>query len=100
MSLESKLAENTRSLEIKLAANTRSLENKIADMAYKQVEQIAEVSYIHVVDRISTLERSIQSSPVLGLNPTRINSISPGHAMMASASMPSETYSHQSQPIL
>src|SRR6218665_3527061 len=83
--LESKLVENTRSL----AENTRSLENNIADMAYKQVEQIAEIS--DLVDRISTVERPIQSSPVLGSNPPRRNSITPRHAMMARAPMQSST---------
>ena len=38
-------------------------------MAYKQVEEIAEI--FDLVDRISSMERSIQSSPVLGSNPTQ-----------------------------
>src|SRR6218665_359911 len=92
-SLESKLventrslAENTRSLESKLVENTRSIENKIADMAYKQVEQIAEMS--DLVDRMSTVERSLQGSPVTGSDPTRRSLTFRGHAWMASALSP------------
>src|SRR6218665_187854 len=80
--LESKLVENTRSL----AENTRSIENKIADMAYKQVEQIAEMS--DLVDRMSTVERSLQGSPVTGSDPTRRSLTFRGHAWMASALSP------------
>jgi len=93
-SLESRLAENSRMQ----AENTRSLDNKMSDFPYKQVEQIAEMS--DLVDRISTEERSIQASPVLGSNPTRRNSISPGSALIASVSMPSETFSQSTQPVL
>src|SRR6218665_1138921 len=91
--LESKLVENTRSLESKLventrslAENTRSIENKITDMAYKQVEQIKEMS--DLVDRILTVERSLQGCPVTGSDPTRRSLTSPGHAWMASAPYP------------
>jgi len=78
--------ENTRSLKSELAEHTRSLETKIADMAYKQVEQIAEIS--DLVDRISTVERSLQGNPFTGSDPTRRSLTPPGHASMASAPYP------------
>src|SRR6218665_639545 len=41
-----------------------------------------------LVDRISTVERSLQGSPCTGSDPTRRSPTSPGHALMASAPYP------------
>src|SRR6218665_297331 len=56
-------AEVNKSLEAKLS-NT---DDKLLQIAYKQIEQIAEIS--DLVDRLSTVERSLQCSPFTGLDP-------------------------------
>src|SRR6218665_2435860 len=66
-SLENRIVENARSLEAKvseLAKSHTSTDNKLSQIAYKQIEQIAEMS--DLVDRISTVERSLQGSPYTG----------------------------------
>src|SRR6218665_1864676 len=87
------IAENTRSqealarsLEAKvsaLAQSHTSTDDKLSNIAYKQIEQIAEMS--DLVDRISTVERSLQGSPFTGSDPTRRSLTPPRHALMASA---------------
>ena len=59
-----------------------STDDKLSHIAYKQIEQIAEMS--DLVDRISTVERSLQGSPYTGSDPTRRSPTPPGHALMAS----------------
>src|SRR6218665_4158705 len=68
-----------------LQAHT-STDDKLSHIAHKQIEQIAEIS--DLIDRISTVERSLQGSPFTGSDPTRRNLTPPGHALMASASYP------------
>src|SRR6218665_1996621 len=73
------IAENTRSqealarsLEAKvsaLAQSHTSTDDKLSHITYKQIEQIAEMS--DLVDRISTVERSLQGSSFTGSDPTR-----------------------------
>src|SRR6218665_2620192 len=58
-------AEATKSLEAKLSGT----DDKLSQIAYQQIEQIAEMS--DLVDRISTVERSLQGSPLTGSDPTR-----------------------------
>ena len=89
-SLENRMVENARSLEAKVSELAKSqselhtsTDDKLSQIAYKQIEQIAEMS--DLVDRISTVERSLQSSPYTGSNPTRRSPTPPGHAWMASA---------------
>src|SRR6218665_3793107 len=87
------IAENTRSqealarsLEAKvyaLAQSHTSTDDKLSNIAYKQIEQIAEMS--DLVDRISTVERSLQGSSFTGSDPTRRSLTPPRHALMASA---------------
>src|SRR6218665_1183564 len=75
-----------KSLEAKMAALAQShtsTDDKLSHIAYKQIEQIAEMS--DLVDRISTMERSLQGSPLTGSDPTRRSPTPPGHALMASA---------------
>jgi len=69
-----------KSLEAKMS----STDDKLSHTAYKQIEQIAEMS--DLVDRIYTVERSLQGSPFTGSDPTRRSLTPPGHALMASAS--------------
>src|SRR6218665_2859594 len=64
-SLENRIVENARTLEAKLS----STDDKFSHIAYKQIEQIAEMS--DLVDRISTVERSLQGSPYTRSDPTR-----------------------------
>src|SRR6218665_614098 len=52
----------------------------IRALAYKQIEPIAEMS--DLVDRISTVERSLQGSPFTGSDPTRRSLTPPRHALM------------------
>ena len=73
-------AEATKSLEAKLSGT----DDKLSQIAYQQIEQIAEMS--DLVDRISTVERSLQGSPLTGSDPTRRSPTPQGHAWMASAS--------------
>jgi len=47
-----------------LAQIHTSTDDKLSHIAYKQIEQIAEMS--DLVDRISTVERSLQGSPYTG----------------------------------
>src|SRR6218665_1739609 len=78
-SLENRIVENTRSqealarsLEAKVSAlgqSHTSTDDMLSNIAYKQVEQIAEMS--DLVDRISTVERSLQGSPFTGSDPAR-----------------------------
>src|SRR6218665_1033456 len=53
-------AEASKSLQAKLS----STDDKLSQMAFKQIEQIAEI--LDLVDRISTIERSLQGSPYTG----------------------------------
>src|SRR6218665_342489 len=75
-------AEASKSLQAKLS----STDDKLSQMAYKQIEQIAEI--LDLVDRISTVERSLQGSPYTGSDPTRRTPTPPGHALMVSAPYP------------
>src|SRR6218665_536546 len=61
-----------KSLENRLVENARTLETKISDL----------------VDRMSTVGRSLQGSPSTGSDPTRRSLAPPGHALMASAPYP------------
>src|SRR6218665_1578638 len=72
-------AEANKSLEAKLSGT----DDKVSHIAYKQIEQIAEMS--DLVDRMSTVEGSLQGSPLTGSDPTRRSPTPPGHALMASA---------------
>src|SRR6218665_1760749 len=45
-----------------------STDDKLSQIAYQQIEQIAEMS--DLVDRISTVKRSLQGSPLTGSDPT------------------------------
>src|SRR6218665_428688 len=79
-------AEANKSLEAKMSALAQlrtSTNDRLSNIAYKQSEQIAEMS--DLVDRISTIERSLQGSPFTGLDPTRRSLTPPRHALMASA---------------
>src|SRR6218665_190135 len=67
-----------------IAKSQASTDDKLSQIAYKQIEQIAEMS--DLVDRISTVERSLQCSPLTGSDPTRRSPTPQGHAWMASAS--------------
>src|SRR6218665_1611631 len=58
-----------------------STDDKLSHIAYKQIEQIAEMS--DLVDRIYTVERSLQGSPFTGSEPTRRSLTPPRHALMA-----------------
>src|SRR6218665_3630803 len=78
-----------KSLEAKMSALAQistSTDDKLSHIAYKQIEQISEMS--ELVDRISTVERSLQGSPYTGSDPTRRIPTPPGHALMASAPYP------------
>src|SRR6218665_50493 len=91
--LAKSIVENTRSqeasarsLEAKVSAlgqSHTSTEDKLSNIAYKQIEQIAEMS--DLVDRTSTVERSLQGSPFTRSDPTRRSLTPPRHALMASA---------------
>src|SRR6218665_181750 len=70
-------AEANKSLEAKLSGT----DDKLSHIAYKQIEPIAEMS--DLVDRISTVERSLQGSPFTGSDPTRRSLTPPRHALMA-----------------
>ena len=72
-------AEANKTLEAKVS----STDDKLSHIAYTQIEQIAEMS--DLVDRISTVERSLQGSPFTGLDLTRRTLTPPMHALMASA---------------
>src|SRR6218665_4171818 len=75
-----------KSLEAKMSALAQShtsTDDKLSQMAYKQIEQIAEIS--DLVDRINTVERSLQGSPYTGSDPTRRSPTPPRNALMASA---------------
>src|SRR6218665_1233188 len=58
-----------KSLDNRMVANARFLETKLSDM----------------VDRMSTVTRSLQGSPCTGSDPTPRGLTPPGHALMASA---------------
>src|SRR6218665_1289788 len=89
---ENRIVENVRALETKvselvqsqseLIQSHTSTDDKLSHIAYKQIEQIAEMS--DLVDRISTVERSLQGSPFTGSDPTRRRLTPPRHALMAS----------------
>src|SRR6218665_3372266 len=68
-SLENRMVENAKSLETKMSALHTRTDDKLSHIAYKQIQQIAEMS--DLVDRISTVERSLQGSPLTGSDPTR-----------------------------
>src|SRR6218665_220892 len=80
-SLENRMVENAKSLETKMSALQTRTDDKLSHIAYKQIEQIAEMS--DLVDRISTVERSLQGSPLTGSD--QFNS---SGALMASAPYP------------
>src|SRR6218665_2499541 len=84
-SLEVKVSELVKS-QSELVQSNSSNDDKLSHIAYKQIEQIAEMS--DLVDRISTVERSLQGSPYTGSDPTRRSPTPPGHALMASAPYP------------
>src|SRR6218665_2757806 len=73
------MVENDRYLEAKLSGT----DDKLSHIDYKQIEQITEMS--DLVDRMSTVERSLRCSPVTGSDPTRRSLTPPRHALMASA---------------
>src|SRR6218665_1709662 len=75
-------AEANKSLEAKLS----STDDKLSQIAYKQIEHIAEMS--DLVDRISTVERSLKSSPFTGSDLARRSLTPPRHALMVSAPYP------------
>src|SRR6218665_3842624 len=81
-SLEAKVSELVKS-QSELIQSRTSTDDKLSQIAYTQIEQIAEMS--DLVDRISTVERSLQGSPYTGSDPTRRSLTPPGHALMASA---------------
>src|SRR6218665_3583395 len=81
-SLEAKVSELAKSQSELIHCHT-STDDKLSQIAYKQIEQIAEMS--DLVDRISTVERSLQGNPFTGSDPTRRSPTPPGHALMASA---------------
>src|SRR6218665_574031 len=95
-SLENRIAENirfhevsARALEAKMSALAQlrtSTDDRLSNIAYIQIEQRSEMS--DLVDRMSTVERSLQGSPFTGSDPTRRSLASPGHALMASAPYP------------
>src|SRR6218665_893288 len=73
-----------KSLEAKMSALAQfhtSTDDKLSHIAYRQIEQIAEMS--DLVDRISTVERSLHGSPFTGSDPTRRSLTPPSHALMA-----------------
>src|SRR6218665_3068843 len=83
-------AEANKSLEAKVSELAKSqselhtsTDDRLSHIAYKQIEQIAEM--LDLVDRISTVEQSLQGSPVTGSDPTRRSLTPPRHALMASA---------------
>src|SRR6218665_1805882 len=79
-------AEANKSLEAKVSELAKShtfTDDKLSHIAYKQIEQIAEM--LDLVDRICTVERSLQGSPFTGSDPTRRSLTPTGHALMASA---------------
>src|SRR6218665_3408934 len=78
-SLENRIVEANKSVEAKLSGT----DDKLSHIAYKQIEQIAEMS--DLVDRMSTVERSLQCSPVTGSDQTRRNLTPPGPALRARA---------------
>src|SRR6218665_1898194 len=88
-SLEAKVSEvvksqvDTNTHVHKLIQTHTSTDDKLSQIAYTQIEQIAEMS--DLVDRLSTVERSLQGSPSTGSDPTRRSLAPPGHALMASA---------------
>src|SRR6218665_3332074 len=61
-----------KSLQKRIIANTRALETKRSDL----------------VNRTSTVGRSLQGSPCTGSDPTRRSPTPPGHALMASPPYP------------
>src|SRR6218665_1104591 len=69
-----------------LSKSQASTDDKLSQIAYQQIEQIAEMS--DLVDGISTVERSLQASPLTGSDPTRRSPTPPGHALMASEPYP------------
>src|SRR6218665_3192449 len=86
-------AEANKSLEAKVSELAKSqselhksIDDQLSDIAYKQIEQIAEMS--DLVDRMSTVERSLQGSHFTGSDPTGRSPTPPGHALMASARYP------------
>src|SRR6218665_1883687 len=88
-SLENRIVENVRDLGAKvseLVQSRTSTDDKLSQIAYTQIEQIAEMS--DLVDRLSTVERSLQGSPSTGSDPTQGSVAPPGHALMASAPYP------------
>src|SRR6218665_1154303 len=84
-SLAAKVSEVVKS-QAELIQSHTSTDDKLSQIAYTQVGQIAEMS--DLVDRLSTVERSLQGSPRTGSDPTRRSLTPPGHALMASAPYP------------
>src|SRR6218665_3141220 len=83
--LEAKVSELAKSQSELIQSHT-STDDNLSHIAYKQIEQIAEMS--DLVDRLSTVERSLQGSPFTGSDPTRRSLTPPRHAWMASAPYP------------
>ena len=72
-------ADANKSLEAKvsdLVQSHTSTDDKLSQIAYTQIEQIAEMS--DLLDRLSTVERSLQGSPSTGSDPTRRRLAPPG----------------------
>src|SRR6218665_2427989 len=92
-SLANRIIENARALEDKvselaksqseLMQSRTSADDKLSNIAYKHIEQIAEMS--DLLDRISTVDGSLQSSPFTGSDPNRRSLTPPRHSLMASA---------------
>src|SRR6218665_2158874 len=80
-SLEAKVSELAKSQSELIQSHT-STDDKLSHIASQQIEQIAEI--FDLVDRMSTVERSLQGSPVTGSDPTRRSLTPPRHALMAS----------------
>jgi len=74
-SLEAKVSALVKSQSELIQSHT-STDDKLSQIAYTQIEQIAEMS--DLVDRISTVERSLQGSPFTGSDPTRRSLTPPG----------------------
>src|SRR6218665_3435077 len=88
-SLENRIVEATKSqpeANKSLEAKLSGTDDKLSHIAYKQIEQIAEMS--DLVDRMSTVERSLQCSPVTGSDPTLRSPAPRGRALVASAISP------------
>jgi len=73
--MEEMLSQLLKSQDALVKSHT-STDDKLSQIAYTQIEQIAEMSGL--VDRLSTVERSLQGSPSTGSDPTRRRLAPPG----------------------